>query len=196
MINIEILEKYQPEIIELKKGEFVFKQGTFAKYYYQILHGSVKMNNYNDVGKEFIQGLFYTNDSFGEPPLFEECEYPANAEILKSSSLIRISKESFFTLLEENPKVTIEITRAIAKRLRYKAIMAAEISSQEAAHKILTLLDYIKESVMLTTEISEIKLTRQQIGDLTGLRVETVIRTLKSLEKKEEVEIKSKKIWR
>lgn len=196
MIPTEILLANGAELFSLEKNEFLFEQGNSAKYYYQIESGSVKMNNYNDDGKEFIQGIFYKNQSFGEPPLFEDCEYPANAVALEKSSLIKISKNQFFQLLEKHPKFTINITKAIAKRLRYKAIMAVEISSEEASHKILRLLDYIKDSVIQKSELSEISLTRQQIGDLTGLRVETVIRTLKQLEKNGKVKILNKKIWR
>ena len=38
--------------------------------------------------------------------------------------------------------------------------------------------------------------TRQQIGDLTGLRVETVIRAIKSLEKKRMLKIINRKVYR
>ncbi len=196
MISTETLLEHGAQFFSLEKNEFLFKQGEFAKFYYQVTSGSIKMNNYNDDGKEFIQGIFYKNQSFGEPPLFEDCPYPANAMALEKSKLIRIPKDLFFKLLKKHPEITINITRAIAKRLRYKAIMAAEISSEEASHKILTLLDYLKETVIKKNELSEISLTRQQIGDLTGLRVETVIRTLKQLEKKEKVQIINKKIWR
>ena len=41
-----------------------------------------------------------------------------------------------------------------------------------------------------------VEITRQQIADLTGLRVETVIRAIKSLEKKGEVTIKDRKVYR
>jgi len=195
MIPVKTLLENDAEFISLEKNEFLFKQGNRAEFYYQVFSGSIKMNNYNDDGKEFIQGIFYKNQSFGEPPLFEDCEYPANAVSLEKSTLIKISKNNFFLLLEKYPKITINITKSIAKRLRYKAIMAAEISSEEASHRILTLLKYVKESLINKSEICEISLTRQQIGDLTGLRVETVIRSIKQLEKKGKVQIVNKKIW-
>jgi CRP-like cAMP-binding protein len=41
-----------------------------------------------------------------------------------------------------------------------------------------------------------INFTRQQIGDLTGLRVETVIRTIKNLEKKGALKIINRKVYK
>jgi CRP-like cAMP-binding protein len=76
--------------------------------------------------------------------------------------------------------------------------MASEISSQDPEHRILRLLDYTKKHIykLQPDEHFEVDLTRQQIADLTGLRVETVIRSCKALEKKGEIEIKSRKIYR
>lgn len=51
---------------------------------------------------------------------------------------------------------------------------------------------------MIMSEISgkyEVSLTRQQLADLTGLRVETVIRTIKNLATKKKLEIINRKIF-
>lgn len=196
MISEKKLIEYNAAHIKIDKDIYLFKQGEQAKYYFQIIKGSVKMNNFNDDGKEFIQGIFYDGQSFGEPPLFDTFNYPANAVTLEKTELYKLPKDLFFKLLEENPKTTIGVTKSIAKRLHYKAIMAVEISSQEASHRILTLLDYLKENFHHQINLTETNLTRQQIADLTGLRVETVIRTLKKLEKEEKVKIINKKVWR
>jgi CRP-like cAMP-binding protein len=60
------------------------------------------------------------------------------------------------------------------------------------------LLDYLKFTIYKIEEPFEyeVELTRQQIADLTGLRVETVIRSIKSLEKKGKLKIVSRKVWR
>ena len=44
--------------IHVKKGHTLFYAGDAPKYFYQIAAGEVKMNNFNDEGKEFIQGIF------------------------------------------------------------------------------------------------------------------------------------------
>jgi len=76
--------------------------------------------------------------------------------------------------------------------------MATEISSQDAEHRILTLLDYFKLNVHNLSESAryKVEITRQQIADLTGLRVETVIRAMKSLEKEGKIIIIDHKVYR
>ena len=181
-----------------KKGELIFREGEQPHFYFQVVSGEVKMNNYNDEGKEFIQNIFTSQQSFAEPPLFTETTYPANAEAITDCSVFKLPKESFINLLEKHPKIHMQITRTLANRLHFKAIMASEISSQDPRHRILRLLDYLKQSVLKNkTPFSfQVDLTRQQLADLTGLRVETVIRVIKDLEKKGELKIKNRKVYR
>ncbi|NEV93713.1 Crp/Fnr family transcriptional regulator [Psychroflexus sp. YR1-1] len=198
MIDMHLLEQFDAERIEIEKGNVIFDYGSKAQYYFQVKSGEVKMNNFNRDGKEFIQGIFYAGQSFGEPPLFADVTYPAGAEAITDVELYRLPKDVFFELLKENPEAHLRVSEVLASRLYYKAIMASEISSQEPEHRILRLLDYTKKHIheLDSTDILEVDLTRQQIADLTGLRVETVIRACKAMEKKGEIQIKKRKIFR
>jgi CRP-like cAMP-binding protein len=185
-------------IAKYNKGEVLFEKGATPKYFYQVRKGAVKMNNFNDEGKEFVQGLFTEGDSFGEPPLFINENYPSNAVAITAAEVYLLTKEKFFTLMMSNPDIHLHITTVLAKRLYYKSIMASEISSQEPEHRVLKLIDYFKLKVhQLPAETKhKVEITRQQIADLTGLRVETVIRAIKSLEKKGELSIDARKVYR
>jgi CRP-like cAMP-binding protein len=198
MIPEELLHKFNAQYKQFQKGEIIFTENQTAYNYFQICSGIVKMNNYNDDGKEFIQGVFYKNQSFGEPPLFIDVKYPANAEAISESEILVISKEQLFKLLQANPEIHLKITQSLAKRLYYKAIIASEISSQEPAHRVLRFIDYLKNDVYkITGEFTfKVDYTRQQIADTLGLRVETVIRVIKSLEKKGNLRILKRKVYR
>lgn len=198
MIPLEILEKYDAVRRLYKKSEVIFDKDKLATHYYQIISGAVKMNNFNDEGREFIQGFFYAKHCFGEPPLFLNRTYPANAEAIEDSELICISKTNFLKLISENPSVSIMMIENLAQRLHYKSVMAAEISTQDSEHRLLQLFDYSIAYFNFKKEEDgyHIDLTRQQMGDLTGLRVETVIRTIKTLEKKGELKIVNRKVYR
>lgn len=198
MINLDLLLRYGGQIKSYESGENILNEGEIAKYFFQVVSGQVKMNNYNEDGKEYIQGIFSEGKSFGEPPLFGKFKCPANAIAMNSSEVIRLPRNDFFRLLKENPEVHLEVTSTLAERLHYKAIMVSEISCNEPEHRILRLLDYFKEQQNQEKAAFsyEVKLTRQQIADLTGLRVETVIRSIKALEAKNEVEIRQRKVFR
>ncbi|MDN3674898.1 Crp/Fnr family transcriptional regulator [Flavobacterium branchiarum] len=198
MISTELLEKYGAIQKSYTKATSIFNEGKLPTHYYQILSGEVKMNNYNDDGREFIQGIFYKNQSFGEPPLFLNQKYPASAVVVEDAEILCVSKENFMKLLHENPAISIKIIENLAQRLYYKSVMAAEISTHEPEHRVLRLIDYAIANFNFKKDSNGylINFTRQQIGDLSGLRVETVIRAIKSLEKKGELKIINRKVYR
>lgn len=197
MIDENLLLNYGAKRVTYSKGDQLFREGESALNFYQIASGEIKMNNYNEDGKEFIQGIFSIGQSFGEPPLLANVKYPANAEAVSNAEVFQLSKEQFLELLSSNPKVHLKITTTLAKRLYYKAIMVSEISSQEPEHRILRIIDYLKQTDKVEGKFNyRLDLTRQQLADLTGLRVETVIRATKSLEKKGELVIRKRKVYR
>ncbi len=198
MIALELLERYGAKEVRIARGETLFQVGDMARFYFQIVTGEIKMNNYNDEGREFVQGIFSAGRSFGEPPLFADFEYPANAVAIVDCVLMCLPRKEFKSLLLENPEVHLELTSILATRLHYKATMAANASIEEAHLRILTLLDYLKDSVYKVPgkHTWEVNLTRQQIADLCGLRVETVIRILKQLSAQGAVAIVNREVWR
>ncbi len=198
MIAPELLEKYGALKKSFGKNDNIFEEGNLPTHYYQIISGEVKMSNYNDDGREFIQGIFYKEQSFGEPPLFLNQNYPANAIAVDDSEVLLLSKNNFLKLLEEKPAISLKIIENLAQRLYYKSVMAAEMSTQEPEHRVLKLIDHgiAYFNFKKDTNGYLINFTRQQIGDLTGLRVETVIRTIKALEKKGLLKIINRKVYR
>jgi len=198
MIKEELLIKYGATEKLFTKDEVIFSAGTHARYYYQVRTGEIKMCNHSEDGKEYIQSIFLPGNSFGEPAILGGFKFPVDAVALETSSVWILSIDNFFKLLEENPKTHLSVSKALSHRLRYKAIMASEISTENAAHRIITLLQFVKTQVYHEVDkpfTFEVKLSRQQIGDLSGLRVETVIRTLKMLEKKGAVRITNRKLF-
>lgn len=196
MIDRELLLEYGAEETRYDKNAIIFRQDEKARYYFEVLEGEVKMCNYSEDGKEFIQGIFSAGRCFGEPPLFGNFGYPANAIALTQTTVLQLPKKSFYKLLKEHPEIHFQVTSEIASRLYYKAIMASEISHEDAGHRIMRLLHYLKNEVYgLRGRFSyEVELTRQQIADLTGLRVETAIRAIKKLEKEGLIRIEKRKI--
>lgn len=198
MIQEDLLIKFGAKLTSFDKGELLFRYGDTPRYYYQVLTGVIKMNNFNDNGKEFVHGLFSANDSFGEPPLFIEDVYVTNAAALIHSSLFLLPKAQFLQMLNEHPTTHLEVTVNLANRLYFRSIMASEISSEEPEHRVLKLIDYFKIKVnrIALDQKYLVEITRQQIANLIGLRVETVIRSIKSLEKKGELIIDNHKVYR
>lgn len=195
MIPEDLLLDFGATIENLDASEVILSEKKRADFYFQIKTGEVKMYNLNDNGKEFVQGIFYDGESFGEPPLLGDFKYPASAATVKPTQLFKLSKTKLFELLTQNPEVNLKFTKALAKRLYYKATILKEISVHPPEHRILALIDFLKRKYG-SKELFQVELTRQQIADLTGQRVETVIRAVKQLEQEGELKIINRKVFR
>ena len=57
-------------------------------------------------------------------------------------------------------------------------MMLEEMANEQAEHRIITLVKYLLKDLEQGAELS---FTRQQLADMSGLRVETVIRIIKKL---------------
>ena len=197
MIDENLLIEYGAVEVSFEKGEHLFHEKQKATHYFQLKSGKIKMFNLNADGKIFTQGLFEAGGSFGEPPLFTDSNYPACTVAEENSSLYKLSKAKFFKLLKENPEIHFELTRMLATRLLYKSMQLKEISSFKPEHRILSLIDYMKKEEGIPPDQKfEVSFTRQHIADLTGLRVETVIRSVKTLEKEGSLKLIGHKIYR
>ena len=151
-------------------------------------------------GKEFIQGIFKSADGFGEPPLFCAFLYPSTAIALEPTIISRLSREKLFKLLSENFEIHLNINRVLCNRLKYKSMVLSEISFYDPEHRIMSLLKYLKDegdskdSKEKQGHPYTIPFTRQQLADMSGLRVETVIRTVKKMEAEGKLQLLSRKI--
>ncbi len=195
VIKEEILHSVGASIKHYRTSEFIFQEGDLPNYYYQIIEGDVKLNNYNEDGKEFIQNILSEGQSCGESLLFIEKPYPMNAEALKPCTIFKLHKDAFFQLLNSSSKLCLKISNFLSQRLYYKFIMMQNISNQNPAVRLTGLMDYLKSFQNDERPYSfMIPLTRQQMASLTGLCVETTIRTIKVMERNKIVRIKNRKI--
>lgn len=184
MFRESLLKKYKARLTKLRKGDLVFQQGDPATFFHVVRSGKVKMMTYNDEGKEFVQGYFIGGQSFGEPPFFNQLPYPASAMVVVDSEVWKCPLTSFIKLLKENFDIHLHLTRVLSDRLVYKSIMLSELAVEEADHRISTLIEYFRKTDNALSSPYKVPFTRQQLADMTVLRVETVIRSIKSMERK------------
>lgn len=185
LIDEPILHEHGARLIPIAKDEFVFRQGDRASNFWIVQSGRVRMASVSEEGKEFVQGYFTAGQSFGEPPFFNGVPYPASAIATETSAVWRCPQDMFLQMLRQHPDVHLRLTRALSSRLVYKSMMLSEIAVEEAEHRLLTLIDYFRQAAGPVADSAYVvPFTRQQLADMTGLRVETVIRCVKSMEQK------------
>lgn len=203
MIENSKLTEYGAKEVILSKGDVLFRVGGEANFYHQVIRGSIKMITNSSDGQEFIQGIFNSGDSFGEPPLFCDFTYPSTAIAIDDCVVFKLGKTQFFELLKNNFDIHLKFDQVICKRLKYKSMILSDISFYDPEHRITNLLTYLKDrktpneatnGMLGASKSYVIPFTRQQLADMSGLRVETVIRTVKKMQEKGKLKIVGRKI--
>ncbi len=196
MIEIETLIQAGAAFKEYKAGEIVFKEGTNSNFYYQLVEGRVRWVNIDEEGKEFLQIIINEGESFGELPLFDDQPFAATAIADTDIVIIRLLKSSFHQIIKETPEIHFAFSKLLTQRLRFKFLILKEIANHNPQNSISTLLNYFKQNNKnICGTCNQLKLTRQQIADMIGLRVETVIRTMRNMHEKGELTIAKGKVY-
>ncbi len=196
MVDIDMLLASGATYKKVEAGETIFSEGHTCNFYFELVSGNIKWLNIDENGKDFIQYYILPGDCFGELPLFDDRPYAASAIAEKDSVLIRLHKPVFLELLADHPEMYKAFAALLASRIRFKMFILKELVHQTPEHRIASLIEYFKSSnTNICKKCNQLKLTRQQLADLTGMRVETVIRTMRAMHDKGHLLINKGKVY-
>ncbi|MBT2621933.1 Crp/Fnr family transcriptional regulator [Chryseobacterium sp. ISL-6] len=196
IIDEDLLLQNGAEYQEYEPREVLFRKDDCPRFFFQIVSGTVELNNYHEDGKEFTLNILSDGQSIGESLLFSDNYYPMNATAKTLCTVLKLAKSNFLDLLLKDQASTMNLFRCLSDRLYYKYIMLFNNSTSEPVTKIRALLDYFKRFSLERQKYGFfVPFTRQQIANLTGLRVETVIRAVKNMEKMDVVQLSNGKIY-
>ena len=159
--------------ITYRSGEFVFREGGRPDSLFIVSLGRVKVLKHSSRGKEHIVGFFGPGEMVGEVAVFEDRPYPASAEVVELSRLIRIRRADFVTYLTRRPSVALHIIRVLGARLRVAQGRLMDSATERAQQRLARIL------LMLFRRIGPtLPFTREELGQMTGLTTETVSRQI------------------
>ncbi|KFA59917.1 transcriptional regulator Crp [Gilliamella sp. Choc4-2] len=160
-------------------------QGEKAETLYYIVKGSVAVLIKDDEGNEMILSYLNQGQFLGEIGLFEEgTERSAWVKAKISCEVAEISYKKFKQLVQVNPDILMRLASQMASRLQVTSEKVSNLAFLDVAGRIAqTLLNLAKQPDAMThPDGMQIKITRQEIGQIVGCSRETVGRILKMLE--------------
>ncbi len=178
------------------EGEIIFLEGQRAEFLPIVVHGTVKVVQYPKVGREIIIDIFKSGEMFAVPAAFDGNMYPATAIAMSDSTLLLITRRDFLKLLEESTEFSFQVISWMAEMLRRKTALIETFSAESPSRRIVkTLLRLYSRECKDPTKPFKITLRRQDIAEMTGLTVETTIRTIRKLAEQKLIRIEHGKIF-
>ena len=164
---------------------------------YYIVKGSVAVLIKDEEGKEMILSYLNQGDFIGELGLFEEqAERTAWVRAKQACEIAEISYKKFRQLIQVNPEILMKLSAQMAYRLQSSSQKVGNLAFLDVAGRIAqTLLHLAKQPDAMThPDGMQIKITRQEIGQIVGCSRETVGRILKMLEEQNLIQAHGKTI--
>ena len=161
--------------------------GEKAETLYFIVKGSVAVLIKDEEGKEMILSYLNQGDFIGELGLFDESENPIRTAWVRaktSCEIAEISYKKFRQLVQVNPEILMRLSAQMARRLSTTSHKVGDLSFLDVQGRIAhTLMDLAHQPEAMThPDGMQIKITRQEIGQIVGCSRETVGRILKMME--------------
>jgi hypothetical protein len=104
-------------VVELKDGEYVFREGDLGTEMYIIHEGKVEIVNRVE-GKDTVLAVLEKGDFFGEMSVLEDLPRAASARALTDTRLLQINGSTFDQMLRDNPEIAVRVMRKLSRRLR------------------------------------------------------------------------------
>jgi len=159
----------------------LFDEGDPSDHLYVIVTGRVKVFKHGPSGNDVILEIFGPGGPLGAVATYEGQPFPASASAIDPTTCLLVPRRAFFELLERHPSLTRGLLSSLSLRLVQLTTRLAELTATRIdvrfARLFLKLADQLgrKERGGLFIPL---RLTRQELADLTGTTIETAIRIM------------------
>lgn len=177
------------EIVEARYGrdQFIFREGDPADHFYIVKEGAVKCVKTSRTGKEITLKVLIPGDLFCcSAAVFDGASHPGCAQPMGEVCVYRLSKKSYFDILQRNSDAAMAVIKYLGRRL-YEAQENAKILALDPAEqRLASLLVHLAEQTGIPDREGirlSVRLTRQDLADMAGMTVETAIRIISRLKR-------------
>jgi CRP-like cAMP-binding protein len=178
--ELESIKKYMTEK-SVEKGDLFLFEGEWSDYLYFLMGVLVKVYKTSPNGKEQILHIAPPGESLNDVSTFDGGTNQASMLAMTPVQLYAVRKINLKNILEEHPRIYINICKALAYRIRRDSNLVEELSSTQVMGRLAKLLSgkYAGEEATVG-----LWLTQQDMASMIGTCREVVNRSLKIMEEK------------
>ncbi len=178
--NIKKIEDIST-LVNLDANDILFYEGDKPKYLHIIIEGVVKLYKTDAKGHQLFLYQFTPVSLIGELANFENFPFPATAEAVIASKVLKVDYEKLSDNILKNPNFSMEVIKSISK----KAKILQNVIHQEM---ILTTEAKIAKLLIEHGELFS-QLKNGQIAALINTTPETLSRTITKFKKSNYIEM-------
>lgn len=178
-----------------KRGDALFRQGAFPKGVYWLIHGKVKIFQETPAGERQTSYIYSDGDMIGYRQFIAEEAHPVSAVLLEDSTFILIPAKTFRELLHVSPFFSRNVLTALAREFTVWMNRMTVFMKYPVLHRLtLALLILHEQYRMSGGKKGELTITRTELAEYVGAKLETVVRALQKLKANDLVEVHGRQI--
>ncbi len=168
---------------KVQKGEQIFSEGMDASAFFIVVSGKVKIYKVSPDGKEYTLHIHGPGDLVAEAAIFDSMLYPASCISIENSTLIRVSRGGFISLIKTHPELSLKMMSGYSKRLRQFVAKIEELSLKDIKAR---LTGYLLENSTVENQVTVCRLlySKKELSFMLGTIPETLSRALAFLKRK------------
>lgn len=179
----------------IKKGETIFREGSYASGVFCINTGKIKLSMFGDEGKEQIVRMAKPGDIIGYKALLSGDRYSATASALEDCNVCFIPREIFLLILQKDASLSFEMMKLLSNELKKAEEKITHLAQKPVRERVAETILFLKETYGVDAENNvNVTLSREEIANLVGTATETAIRLLSEFNKDHIIELSGKKI--
>lgn len=187
-----ILNMNRYEVV-FKTGENIIKQGTAATHLIMLTSGMAKLFIEGLDSKNLILELIQPWKLFGGPGIYNDNRYHYSVTAIEPTSTCFIDCQQIKHLIRKNP----DFAEAFIANFSYTSVKTLDrmvsLTQKQMHGRIADVLLYLSKEVYNSPDF-ELSLSRQDIGDLSGMTKDSAIRILKEFENEDIIKLEGKKV--
>lgn len=189
-VELESIKSCMQEIY-VPKGKHFLSEGQDSAYLYFIVSGLVKVYKTSSGGKEQVLHIAPPGDSLNDVSLFDGGPTAAGMVAITPVVLYVIKKDDITRFLWNKPKMTMNVIKSLASRIRRDSNLVEDLSSTQVLQRLAKLFVGRYGGEEVTTGLT---LTQKDLAGLVGSSREMVNRCLKTLEDNGGIRISRRRI--
>lgn len=169
--------------LKFTRNTVIYRQGQAAHYFHMVERGMVRSVQVTVDGRRQVGGFYLPGEILG---LEGSDENEFSAEAITDATVLVARRSAVLAHAKWNSEIARLLWTATAGELRraHRRLMLSLMSAQE---RVIGFLLEMAERHPASDDV-ELPMTRQDIADYLGLKVETVSRTLTSLAQEATIE--------
>jgi len=114
--------KERASIVEYNKGEIIYKEGSAPSAFYLLVLGRVVIYTEDQYGNKKVLEYLHRGKYFGIISLLTNEPHSVTAQALNDCFLLNIKKKDFDFILKKIPRLAIDLSQTLSRRLKRRDI--------------------------------------------------------------------------